>query len=179
MIKESLLKVSLIPGHGIGPEISSAVQTIFKAAKVPVEWEIVDVEPVFSASGKPTLPSKALESFAKTKLGLKGPLATPIGKGHASLNLLLRKTFQLYANVRPCKSIAGYPTRYSNVNTVIVRENTEGEYSGIEHSIVPGVVQCIKVITRPACERIVRFAFEHAMAIERPKVTVVHKAGIM
>lgn len=179
MSKTAVLKVSLIPGHGIGPEISRAVQSVFQAAKVPVEWEVVDVEPVLSPTGKPTLPAKALESFAQTKLGLKGPLATPIGKGHASLNLLLRKTFQLYANVRPCRSIPGYATRYSNVNTVIVRENTEGEYSGIEHIITPGVVQSIKVITRQACERITKFAFEHAMAIGRPKVTVVHKAGIM
>lgn len=179
MFKGQKLPVSLIPGHGIGPEIAKAVQIIFQAARVPVEWDIVDVDPVISPQGKVSLPAKALESFAKTKLGLKGPLATPIGKGYPSLNLLLRKTFQLYANVRPCKSIPGFDTKYANVNTVIVRENTEGEYSGIEHVVVPGVVQSIKVITRQATERITQFAFEHAKTLGRPKVTVVHKAAIM
>lgn len=110
---------------------------------------------------------------------ISGPLETPIGKGHVSLNLTLRRTFNLYANLRPCVSIPGYATSYQNVNTVLIRENTEGEYSGIEHEVVPGVMQSIKLITRAASERIAEFAFKHATQIQRPSVTVVHKATIM
>lgn len=112
-------------------------------------------------------------------MALKGPLATPIGKGHVSLNLTLRRTFNLYANVRPCRSIQGYKTPYDNVDTVLIRENTEGEYSGIEHVVVPGVVQSIKLITRAASERVIRFAFQYARDINKKKVTAVHKAAIM
>lgn len=125
--------VSLIKGDGIGPEIAQSVQTIFSAAGVPIQWEEIDVTPVTLRDGSAGIPEAAVESFHRNKVGLKGPLTTPVGKGHMSLNLLLRKTFNLYANVRPCKSIVGYPTLYSNVDTVIIRENTEGEYSGIEH----------------------------------------------
>jgi isocitrate dehydrogenase (NAD+) len=110
---------------------------------------------------------------------LKGPLATPIGKGHVSLNLTLRRTFSLFANVRPCRSIQGYKTPYSNVDTVLIRENTEGEYSGIEHIVIPGVVQSIKLITKQASEKVLRYAFQYARGIGRKRVTVVHKATIM
>lgn len=112
-------------------------------------------------------------------VALKGPLATPIGKGHVSLNLTLRRTFNLFANVRPCRSLEGYKTPYDNVNTVLIRENTEGEYSGIEHEVVPGVVQSIKLITRDASERVLRFAFEYARSIGKKRVRAVHKATIM
>src|SRR5208282_2026352 len=115
----------------------------------------------------------------KNTIALKGPLATPIGKGHVSLNLTLRRTFSLFANVRPCRSIAGYRTPYTNVNTVLIRENTEGEYSGIEHVVIPGVVQSIKLITKAASEKVLRFAFQYARDIGRKRVTVVHKATIM
>jgi len=115
----------------------------------------------------------------KNKIALKGPLATPIGKGHVSLNLTLRRTFSLFANVRPCRSIAGYKTPYTNVDTVLIRENTEGEYSGIEHIVIPGVVQSIKLITKQASEKVLRFAFQYAREIGRNRVTVVHKATIM
>lgn len=115
----------------------------------------------------------------KNKIGLKGPLATPIGKGHRSLNLALRQEFNLYANVRPCRSIEGYETPYKDVDVVTIRENTEGEYSGIEHEIVPGVVQSIKLITEPASNNIARYAFEYAKANGRSQVTAVHKANIM
>ena len=115
----------------------------------------------------------------KNKIALKGPLATPIGKGHVSLNLTLRRTFSLFANVRPCRSIAGYVTPYTNVDTVLIRENTEGEYSGIEHVVIPGVVQSIKLITRQASERVLRYAFQYARDVGRKRVTVVHKATIM
>lgn len=186
--------VSLIKGDGIGPEIAESVQKVFSAANVPVQWEEVDVTPITLPNGKVGIPPEAVESFRRNKVGLKGPLTTPVGKGHMSINLLLRKTFNLYANVRPCKSIVGYPTLYSNVNTVIIRENTEGEYSGIEHEVskhaficnsnlilkvVEGVVQSIKLITKTASERVCDYAFKYAIEIGRHSVTVVHKSAIM
>ncbi|MCJ1483336.1 NAD-dependent isocitrate dehydrogenase [Schaereria dolodes] len=170
--------VTLIEGDGIGPEISQSVKDIFKAAKVPIDWEPVDVTPTLK-DGKTVIPDKAIESVKKNYVALKGPLATPIGKGHVSLNLTLRRTFNLFANVRPCKSIAGYRTPYDNVDTVLIRENTEGEYSGIEHVVVDGVVQSIKLITRAASERVLRFAFQYAEDVGKRKVRVVHKATIM
>lgn len=170
--------VTLIPGDGIGPEISQSVKRIFKAANVPIVWEEVNVTPVLK-DGKTAIPNDALHSIKKNCIALKGPLATPIGKGHVSLNLTLRRTFNLFANVRPCKSIVGYKTPYENVETVLIRENTEGEYSGIEHEVVDGVVQSIKLITREASERCARYAFEFAKSIGRNRVTAVHKANIM
>lgn len=171
--------VTLIPGDGIGPEISNSVQKIFDAAEVPINWESVDVTPVKSPDGKFRIPLKAIDSVTKNRIGLKGPLATPVGKGHQSLNLALRKQFNLFANVRPCKSIEGYKTPYTNVDLVTIRENTEGEYSGIEHTIVPGVVQSIKLITEHASLRVCEYAFLYAKQNKREKVTVVHKANIM
>ncbi|KAG4305098.1 hypothetical protein PORY_001268 [Pneumocystis oryctolagi] len=170
--------VTLISGDGIGPEISSSVQDIFKAAKVPIRWEEVDVTPVL-IDNKTMIPESAIESINKNMVALKGPLATPIGKGHVSLNLTLRRTFSLFANVRPCRTISGCKTAYDDVDIVLIRENTEGEYSGIEHMVVDGVFQSIKLITRSACEKVLRFAFEYAQAIGRKKVTAVHKASIM
>ncbi|RWS23876.1 isocitrate dehydrogenase [NAD] subunit alpha-like protein [Leptotrombidium deliense] len=171
--------VTLIPGDGIGPEISSAVQQIFSAANVPITWDVVDVTPVKYPDGKFGIPPKAIESVMKNKIGLKGPLATPIGKGHRSLNLEIRKVFSLYANVRPCRSIEGYKTLYDGVDVVTIRENTEGEYSGIEHEIVPGVVQSIKLITEPASRRVAEYAFDYAKSNGRKTITAVHKANIM
>jgi len=170
--------VTLIPGDGIGPEISEAVKSIFTAAKAPIQWEEVDVTPILK-DGKTAIPEDAVKSIKKNTVALKGPLATPIGKGHVSLNLTLRRTFSLFANVRPCVSIAGYKTAYDNVNTVLIRENTEGEYSGIEHEIVDGVVQSIKLITYEASERVARYAFHYASENGRNRVTAVHKANIM
>ncbi|KAJ7376590.1 Isocitrate dehydrogenase [NAD] subunit alpha, mitochondrial [Desmophyllum pertusum] len=172
-------KVTLIPGDGIGPEISNAVKTVFAAAKVPVEWEEVTVTPIVLPDGKTTIPPAAINSMNKNKIGLKGPLETKIGKGHVSMNLTLRRIFSLYANVRPCRSIEGYPTAYDDVNLVTIRENTEGEYSGIEHVVVDGVVQSIKLITRDASQRVADFAFLYAKANNRHTVTAVHKANIM
>lgn len=164
--------------------------------QTPIEWESVDVTPHLK-DGKTVIPDKAIESVKKNYVALKGPLAvppcyrsrinktllillqTPIGKGHVSLNLTLRRTFNLFANVRPCKSIAGYKTPYDNVDTVLIRENTEGEYSGIEHVVVDGVVQSIKLITRAASERVLRFAFQYAEDVGKRKVRAVHKATIM
>ncbi|MCJ1239674.1 NAD-dependent isocitrate dehydrogenase [Varicellaria rhodocarpa] len=170
--------VTLIEGDGIGPEISQSVKDIFAAAKAPIEWESVDVTPILK-DGKTVIPDKAIESVERNYVALKGPLATPIGKGHVSLNLTLRRTFSLFANVRPCKSIAGYKTPYDNVDTVLIRENTEGEYSGIEHVVVEGVVQSIKLITRKASERVLKFAFQYAEEVGKRKVRAVHKATIM
>lgn len=175
----SPIAVTLIPGDGIGPEISNSVQKIFEAADVPIIWEAVDVTPIKGADGKSRIPQKAIDSVTKNRIGLKGPLATPVGKGHQSLNLALRKQFNLFANVRPCKSLEGYKTAYDNVDIVTIRENTEGEYSGIEHTIVPGVVQSIKLITENASMRVCEYAFQYAKQNKREKVTVVHKANIM
>ncbi|KAF9085622.1 NAD-dependent isocitrate dehydrogenase [Mortierella sp. AD031] len=170
--------VTLIPGDGIGPEISESVVKIYKAAGVPIEWEPVSVTPVLK-NGKVAIPDEALHSVKKNTVALKGPLATPVGKGHVSLNLTLRRTFNLYANVRPCKSVVGFKTPYDNVDTVLIRENTEGEYSGIEHEVVDGVVQSIKLITKDASDRCARYAFNYAKETGRNRVTAVHKANIM
>lgn len=176
---EAPRKVTLIPGDGIGPEISAAVQKIFDTAKVPIEWESVDVTPVKGPGGTFVIPPAAIESVNRNKVGLKGPLMTPVGKGHRSLNLAIRKTFGLYANVRPCRSFEGYPTKFKNVDLVTIRENTEGEYSGIEHEIVDGVAQSIKLITKDASDRIAQFAFKYARENGRKKVSSVHKATVM
>ena len=187
-LKRSLASVSvsnrsnhtctLIPGDGIGPEISDAVVKIFEAAGAPINWEVEDVYAV-QEGGQWTIPRGCKESMLKNKVGLKGPLMTPIGAGHPSMNLMLRKTFSLYANVRPCKSLEGFPTAYENVDLVTIRENTEGEYSGIEHELVPGVVQSIKLITENASTNVADFAFEYARNNGRDTVTAVHKANIM
>jgi len=170
--------VTLIPGDGIGPEISESIKDIYTAAKVPIEWEEVSVTPVLKG-GKTVIPEEAIRSVKKNTVALKGPLATPIGKGHVSLNLTLRRTFNLFANVRPCLSIKGFKTPYDNVDTVLIRENTEGEYSGIEHEVIDGVVQSIKLITWDASERVARYAFNYAQTSNRKRVTAVHKANIM
>lgn len=170
--------VSFIEGDGIGPEISKSVKQIFAAADAPIDWEFVDVTPILK-DGRTTIPDDAIESIKRNLVALKGPLATPIGKGHVSLNLTLRRTFNLFANVRPCRSLEGFKTPYDNVDTVLIRENTEGEYSGIEHIVVEGVVQSIKLITREASERVLRFAFQYAQSIGKKRVRAVHKATIM
>ncbi|KAJ8333652.1 hypothetical protein SKAU_G00409710 [Synaphobranchus kaupii] len=171
--------ITLIPGDGIGPEISCAVVKIFEAAKAPVQWEERNVTAIKGPGGRWMIPPDAKESMDRSKIGLKGPLKTPIAAGHPSMNLLLRKTFDLYANVRPCMSLEGYKTPYTDVDLVTIRENTEGEYSGIEHVIVDGVVQSIKLITEEASRRIAEYAFEYARNNQRASVTAVHKANIM
>lgn len=155
------------------------VTAALTAPQVPIEWEEVDVKPVRLESGKIGVSPAAIAAIKRNKIGLKGPLATPVGEGHVSLNLALRKSLNLYANVRPCESIKGYATPYENVDLVVIRENTEGEYSGIEHEVMDGVMQSIKLITRPASERIADFAFKYAQQVGRNHVTVVHKASIM
>jgi len=166
-------KVTLIPGDGIGPEISVAVQKIFEAAKVPIEWEQVTVNPQTGVS------TEVIQSIKNTKVGLKGPLATPIGEGHVSLNLAIRKAFELYANVRPCVSIPGFKTHYSDIDLCVIRENTEGEYTGIEFSARKGVAESVKIITAQASQRIADYAFQYAVQNGRKNVTCVHKASIM
>ncbi|GFR48409.1 hypothetical protein Agub_g10303 [Astrephomene gubernaculifera] len=172
-------EATLFPGDGIGPEIAAATKEIFQAAGVPVVWD----EQVIGKTPDPRTNSMVtrenLDSVLKHKIGLKGPMTTPIGKGFRSLNLTLRKELDLYANVRPCFNIPGYKTRYDNINLVTVRENTEGEYSGLEHEVVPGVVESLKVITRKASSRIAEFAFAYARENGRHKVSAVHKANIM
>lgn len=141
------ITATLFPGDGIGPEISEAVVTIFEAAKAPIQWEEQRIGKEVDPETNSFITRANLDSVLKNRIGLKGPMATPIGKGFRSLNLTLRKEMQLYANVRPCLSIPGYKTRYDDVDLVTVRENTEGEYSGLEHEVVPGVVEALKVIT--------------------------------
>lgn len=150
-----------------------------QAAKVPIDWEYHTISTHAVTPGGDLISQEALDSVIKNTIGLKGPFATPIGKGHRSLNLTLRKALNLYANVRPCKSIPGYKTKYDDVDIVTIRENTEGEYTGIEHEVVPGVIENLKVITRGASQRIADFAFKYAKENGRHTVTAVHKATIM
>ncbi|QDZ23779.1 catalytic subunit 5 of NAD-dependent isocitrate dehydrogenase [Chloropicon primus] len=171
---------TFLPGDGIGPEIAKAVRQVFEVASVPLQWEEHHFSPeVIDPSTSSMVTREALDSLLRNGLGLKGPMATPIGKGHRSLNLTLRKELGLYANIRPCFSIPGYKTKYDNVNLVTIRENTEGEYSGLEHEVVPGVVESLKVITEKASRRVAEYAFRYAKENNRSKVTAVHKANIM
>ncbi|KAG2386229.1 hypothetical protein C9374_002675 [Naegleria lovaniensis] len=169
---------TLFPGHGIGPEISQAVVKILDAAGANIEWETYDIG-IPQPGSIDLISPEALASVRKNKVGLKGPLATPIGKGYRSLNITLRQALELYANVRPAVSIPAIKTGYPHVDVVVVRENTEGEYSGLEHEVVPGVVESLKVITQKSSMRIAEYAFRYASENKRHKVTSVHKANIM
>ncbi|KAJ6755926.1 ISOCITRATE DEHYDROGENASE [NAD] SUBUNIT MITOCHONDRIAL [Salix purpurea] len=156
------IKATLFPGDGIGPEIAVSVKQVFQAAEVPIEWEEHYVGDQIDPRTQSFLTWESLESVRRNRVGLKGPMATPVGKGHRSLNLTLRKELNLYANVRPCYSLPGYKTRYDNVDLVTIRENTEGEYSGLEHQVVRGVVESLKIITRQASLRVAEYAFHFA-----------------
>ena len=171
--------VTLIPGDGIGPEISQSVVKIFEAAKVPIKFEIVEAGAKVMDQEKTPLPQVVLDSIQKNKVALKGPITTPIGSGFRSVNVALRQYFDLYANVRPIKSIKGVPSRYEEVDLIIVRENTEDLYAGIEHKIGEVAAESIKVITKKASDRIAKYAFTLANQQQREKVTAVHKANIM
>ena len=172
-------RVTLIPGDGIGPELAQATRRVLDASGVEIEWEVVDAgEAVLAQYGTP-LPDHVLESIRRNGVGLKGPITTPVGEGFRSVNVTLRQTLDLYANLRPARSLPGIETRYRDVDLVIVRENTEDLYAGIEHRVGPDAAESIKIITRAASERIARFAFEYAVANGRHKVTAVHKANIM
>ncbi len=171
--------ITLIPGDGIGPEVTEAVVRIFKAAALDIEWERHDAGVLaFEKSGE-TLPAPLLDSISRNKVALKGPVTTPIGQGFTSVNVGLRKALDLYANLRPVKNLPGVTSRYENVDLVIVRENTEDLYAGLEHEVVPGVVESLKIITEKASTNIARFAFEHARKYGRKRVTAIHKANIM
>ena len=174
-----IYKVSLISGDGIGPEITAATREVIAATGVKIVWEEVLAGQRAIEKENSPLPEATLKSIRRNKIALKGPLATPIAKGFASVNVLLRKTLNLYANVRPAKTMVGIESRYENIDLVIVRENTEDLYSGIEHIVAPGVVESIKVITKKASLRIARFAFEYAKKNKRKKITAIHKANIM
>ena len=171
--------ITLIPGDGIGPEITAAVVRIIEAAGVDVEWETQILGSQALDKYGTTLPDETIESIRRNKVALKGPQMTPVGKGFTSVNVGLRKALDLYANVRPIKTLPNVPSRYKDVDLVIVRENTEGLYSGLEHTVIPGVVESLKIITEKATTRICKYAFEYARANGRKKVTCVHKANIM
>jgi isocitrate dehydrogenase (NAD+) len=172
-------KITLIPGDGIGPDVTDAVVHILAAARVAIEWERQDAGIVAVEQGRPPLPPELIESIRRNAVALKGPVTTPVGEGFTSVNVGLRKGLDLYANLRPVWNLPGVPARFSNVDLVIVRENTEDLYAGLEHQIVPGVVESLKIITEKASTRIGRFAFEYARKHRRARVTAIHKANIM
>src|SRR6059036_2457927 len=172
-------RVTLIPGDGIGPEVSAAVLRIIEAVGVEIEWERFIVGGHAQDLAGSSLPDEVIESVRRNGIALKGPVATPIGSGFESVNVRLRKTLDLYANLRPVRNLPGVPSRFSDVDLVIVRENTEGLYSGLEHEVVPGVVETLKVVTEHACRRIAEYAFMLARRDGRRKVSAAHKASIM
>jgi len=171
--------ITLIPGDGIGPEVSAAVVRVIEAAGVEVQWETHYAGAQALEKFGTTLPDELLQSILRNKVALKGPITTPVGKGFTSVNVGLRKTLDLYANLRPVRALPNVPSRYPELDLVVVRENTEDLYSGIEHTVVPGVVESIKIITEKASTRIAKFAFEYARGEGRKKVTAIHKANIM
>jgi isocitrate dehydrogenase (NAD+) len=171
--------VTLIPGDGIGPEVTAAARRVVDATGVAIDWQVCHAgEDEFARTGE-ALPQETLDSIARNRYALKGPTATPTGVGFRSVNVRIRQWLDLYANFRPAKSIPGASTRYENIDLIVVRENTEGLYSGIEHQVVPGVIESLRIITEKASERVVRFAFEAALQYRRRKVTAVHKANIL
>ncbi|HET8674489.1 MAG TPA: isocitrate dehydrogenase (NAD(+)) [Blastocatellia bacterium] len=172
-------RITLIPGDGIGPEVTGATVSVLRAAGVEVEWEpfVVGAE-ALSRFGDP-LPQNLIDSIKKNKVALKGPVITPVGTGFVSSNVRLRKALDLYANLRPIKSLKGVKSRYEDVDLIVVRENTEDLYSGLEHEVVPGVVESLKIITDRASRRIAHFAFDYSRREGRKRVTAIHKANIM
>ncbi|HVL54090.1 MAG TPA: isocitrate/isopropylmalate dehydrogenase family protein, partial [Vitreimonas sp.] len=172
-------RVTLIPGDGIGPELAEATRHVLDASGVAFEWETVEAgEAVMERHGTP-LPDHVLESIRRNRVAIKGPITTPVGEGFRSVNVTLRQALGLYANLRPARSMRGVRSRYEDVDLVIVRENTEDLYAGIEHRVGRDAAESIKIITREASEKIARFAFDYAVANGRRKVTAVHKANIM
>src|SRR5579872_4558007 len=172
-------KITLIPGDGIGTEVTQAVVRILEATGLKFEWETVQAGAEAFEKYKEYIPKGLTESIERTHVALKGPITTPIGGGFASINVQLRKQFELYANFRPVRNLPHIPTRYPDVDLVIVRENTERLYSGLEHEVVPGVVESLKIITEKASTRIAKFAFDYARKNQRKKVHAIHKANIM
>ncbi len=179
MSEKKLHHVTLIPGDGSGPEVIAAAKRVVEATSVPIEWDEMEAGAAMIEKYGTPLPDRVLDSIRRTGVALKGPITTPVGTGFRSVNVALRKTFDLYANVRPAKTLPGLAGRFENVDLVIVRENTEDLYAGIEHMVGEDAAESIKLITRKGCERIVRYAFEYAVREGRKKVTAVHKANIM
>jgi isocitrate dehydrogenase (NAD+) len=171
--------ITLIRGDGIGPEVSDAVVFILDAAGAPLSFEEAVVGREAETRDGDPLPNAVLEAVRRTRVALKGPVGTPIGKGFASVNVRLRKALDLYANLRPVKNVPTIPTRFEGVDLVIIRENTEDLYSGLEHEVVPGVIESLKIITERASTRIAEYAFEYARRHGRRRVTAIHKANIM
>ncbi|HEX9305364.1 MAG TPA: isocitrate dehydrogenase (NAD(+)) [Thermoanaerobaculia bacterium] len=173
------VRVTLIRGDGIGPEVTDAVLAILEAAGAPLDFEEAVVGRKAEETEGDPLPARVVDSIRRNRVALKAPVATPIGKGFSSVNARLRQTLDLYANLRPVKTVPGVPARYTDVDLVVIRENTEDLYSGLEHVVVPGVVESLKIITEAASTRIARFAFEYARREGRRRVTAIHKANIM
>jgi isocitrate dehydrogenase (NAD+) len=172
-------KVTLIPGDGIGPEVTAPTVKIIQASGVGIEWEtFLAGADALRKTGK-TIPNELIDSFIKCKVALKGPITTPVGEGFPSVNVELRRNFNLYANLRPVKNLPGVKARFEGVDLIVVRENTEGLYSGIEHEVVPGVVESLKIMTEKASTKIAEFAFRYARSHGRKKILAVHKANIM
>src|SRR4030088_3830063 len=172
-------KVTLIPGEGIGPEVASATRRVLEAAGVQIDWEEIAGRSDSSSNQEITVNQAAVESVRRNRVALKGPMATAIAGGAPSINVALRKTLDLYANLRPVKNLPGMKSRFGGVDIVLVRENTEDLYSGLEHEVVPGVVESLKIITEKASTRIARFAFCYAKKMGRKKIHAIHKANIM
>jgi isocitrate dehydrogenase (NAD+) len=172
-------KVTLIPGDGIGPEVTNAAVRIVNASGAKIDWEPFAAGSEAYAKYGEYIPKELTQSIERTGIGLKGPVTTPIGGGFSSINVALRKQFELFANFRPIRNLPSLPTRYPSVDLAIVRENTEGLYSGIEHEVVPGVVESLKIITEKASTRIGKFAFEYARREKRKRIHAIHKANIM
>src|SRR5262252_8174204 len=172
-------KVTLIPGDGIGPEVVNATVRILEATGVKFDWESFAAGAEAYEKYKEYIPKELIESIERTCVGLKGPVTTPIGGGFSSINVALRKQFELFANFRPIRNLPSVTTRYPGVDLVVIRENTEGLYSGIEHEVVPGVVESLKIITEKASTRISKFAFEYARKFKRKRIHAIHKANIM
>jgi len=173
------LRVTLIPGDGIGPEVIGAAVKVIEAAGVKIEWDQQLAGAIALRRFGSPVPDQLIDSLKSTRVALKGPLETRVGEGYRSINVYLRKLFDLYANVRPVRTQAGVHTPFKNVNLIVIRENTEDLYAGIEHQVAPGVVESVKIITARASTRIARFAFEYARANGRRQVTAIHKANIM
>ena len=171
--------VTLIPGDGIGPELSQATRSVLEATGIEFEWDIQEAGEATIASEGTPLPNRVIDSIRANGVAIKGPITTPVGSGFRSVNVGLRQALELYANVRPARTMQGVATRYDNVDLIIVRENTEDLYAGIEHRVGPDAAESIKIITRAASQRIARYAFEYAVKNGRRKVTAVHKANIM
>lgn len=172
-------KVTLIPGDGSGPEVIAAAKRVVEATGVAIEWEQAEAGAAMIEKYGTPLPDETIESIRRNGVALKGPVTTPVGTGFRSVNVAMRKIFDLYANVRPAKTYPGVISRYDNIDLVVVRENTEDLYAGIEHMVGEDAAESIKLITRKGCERIIRYAFDFAVREGRKKVTAVHKANIM